>query len=112
MIQSGGGRAQYRDYDDGYGSLVAIIDKLKLKVISMETKYDDKFEPIDLPTNDINITGIPTMKVWRSLVKKKFPDQTSPGSAIRLTLSHDFESKDEEYLARIISGHPVWIQSE
>jgi len=111
-IQSGGGRGQYRDYDNGYGSLVAIIDKLKLKVISMETKYDDEFEPIDLPMNGINITEIPTIGVWRSLVKKKFPDQTSPGSAIRLTLSHDFKSKDEEYLARIISGHPVWIQSE
>lgn len=112
VFQSGGGRGQYPDYAKGYNSMVDNIMNLPLEVVKMETLFENAFEEIDLPTNETGIASIPNINTWRKLTKKKFPTMKSGGTSIRLTFRHNFKSKHQEYLARIISGHPVWIKVE
>ena len=112
VFQSGGGRGQYPEYAKGYNSMVDNIMNLPLEVVKMETLFENAFEEIDLPTNETGIASIPNINTWRKLTKKKFPTMKSGGTSIRLTFRHNFKSKHQEYLARIISGHPVWIKVE
>jgi len=113
IFQSGGGRGQYRDYAKGYDFMVDNINmNLDLDVLKMETLYEKEFQEIDLPTNEMGISSIPKISTWRKLTKEKFPKRKSEGSSIRITFRHNLKTTDQDYLARIISGHPVWIKSE
>ena len=113
VFQSGGGNGkQYPDYARGYDSMVNNFMNLPLDVVKMETLFEKAFHEIDLPTNEMGMASIPNISTWRKLTKEKFPKRKSGGSSIRLTLRHNFKTKEQEYLARIISGHPVWIKSE
>jgi 5-methylcytosine-specific restriction endonuclease McrBC GTP-binding regulatory subunit McrB len=112
VFQSGGGNGkQYPDYARGYESMVNNIMNLSLDVVKMETLFEKAFHEIDLPTNEMGMDSIPDINTWRKLTKEKFPKRKSGNSSIRLTLRHNFKTKEQEYLARIISGHPVWIKS-
>ena len=67
-------------------------------------KYDSSLtrsiEKIIVP-DDVN-------KRWEKIPGVK--GSKNPG--IKLVLKNKFVSEDEQFLARIISGHPVWIKSE
>jgi hypothetical protein len=113
VFQSGGGNGkQYPDYAKGYDSMISNIMNLRLDIVKMETLFEKAFHEIDLPTNEMGIPSIPDMSSWRKLTKEKFPKRKGGLYSIRLTFRHNFKIKDQDYLGRIISGHPVWIKYE
>jgi len=97
-------------YHKAYAELLipTIIDSLKMRIISMGTKVGDDFT--DVP--NFNDPEIPRkIGEWNKRWGKK-PGEGSSNAGIKIVIENQFESEDKEYIARIISGHPVWIQSE
>jgi 5-methylcytosine-specific restriction endonuclease McrBC GTP-binding regulatory subunit McrB len=85
-----------------------IVDSLKMRIISMGTKDGRVFT--DVP--NFNDPEIPRkIGEWNRRWGKK-PGEGSGNAGIKIVIENKSESEDKEYIARIISGHPVWIQSE
>lgn len=108
-VQSSTGSSN-KDYRNGYSeSLIKTINLLGINIVSMGTKVGKGF--IDAP--NFNSPDIPPditewNKRWKDL-----PGVTgSRNPGIRITLANKFDSQNVQYLARIISGHSVWIKSE
>jgi len=81
---------------------------LKMRIISMGTKDGSVFT--DVP--NFNDPEIPSkIGEWNRRWGKK-PGEGSGNAGIKIVIENKSESEDKEYIARIISGHPVWIQSE
>ena len=104
---TGGSNKQYRK---GFSeSLIKTLDLHGIEVLSMGTKVGTDF--IDVP--DFNTPSLPkTIGEWNKRWEKIPGVKGSKNPGIKLVLKNKFVSEDEQFLARIISGHSVWIKSE
>ena len=85
------------------------LDVHGIEVLSMGTKVGQGF--VNVP--DFNTPSLPkTIGEWNKRWEKIPGVKGSKNPGIKLLLKNKFVSKDEQFLARIISGHPVWIKSE
>jgi 5-methylcytosine-specific restriction endonuclease McrBC GTP-binding regulatory subunit McrB len=99
-----------KDYRKGFSdSLMKTLDVHGIEVLSMGTKVGQGF--VNVP--DFNSPSLPrTIGEWNNRWKN-IPGVTGSGNpGIKLVLKNKFDSEDERFLARVISGHPVWIKSE
>ena len=99
-----------KDYRKGFSdSLMKTLDVHGIEVLSMGTKVGQEF--FNVP--NFKSPSLPrTIGEWNNRWKN-IPGVTGSGNpGIKLVLKNKFDSEDERFLARVISGHPVWIKSE
>ena len=104
---TGGSNKSYRK---GFSeSLMKTLDVHGIEVLSMGTKVGQGF--VNVP--DFNSPSLPQIIGEWNNRWKNIPGVTGSGNpGIKLVLKNKFDSKDERFLARVISGHPVWINSK
>jgi 5-methylcytosine-specific restriction endonuclease McrBC GTP-binding regulatory subunit McrB len=104
---TGGSNKNYRKGFDE--SLMKTLDVHGIEVLSMGTKVGQGF--VNVP--DFNSPSLPqTIGEWNNRWKNIPGVTRSRNPGIKLVLKNKFDSEDKQFLARIISGHPVWIKSE
>jgi hypothetical protein len=104
---TGGSNKNYRKGFDE--SLMKTLDVHGIEVLSMGTKVGQGF--VNVP--DFNSPSLPqTIGEWNNRWKNIPGVTRSRNPGIKLVLKNKFDSEDKQFVARIISGHPVWIKSE